>query len=318
MRNNELNNLEISAECLDSLRRAYSNVNEKAVEDCTKSELAIAYAAGELQPDETQKFRNHLHTCNYCLNLRLDFKVAESDSAVNSKCIPKVLPGLAGVIEVNETIPGSNSGIPLILEIVFKYCSFLLSPKFIAVAVTACLAFIMINFGLNDPEIVEKLGQSNKSITPTGNSQTQAPETKPDFSKNRIAQKEQIKQQKPGSNKKTNAYNSTGKLDPFEDPFKKRTHGLAKKRMKRAIRSPLENIDLSQLKLVGIVISESGNKALLEDATGKGYTIKNGTYIGKKGGKVIEITKDKVLIEEEFENELGKINIKKTELKLQK
>ena len=65
--------------------------------------------------------------------------------------------------------------------------------------------------------------------------------------------------------------------------------------------TPLERIDLSQLKLVGIILASSGNRALVEESSGKGYVIKTGTYIGVNSGKVVKIRKEKVVVEEEFE-----------------
>jgi len=72
------------------------------------------------------------------------------------------------------------------------------------------------------------------------------------------------------------------------------------------------------LKLVGIIRAESGNRALVEEATGKGYIIKKGTYIGINAGRVSEILGDRVIVEEEDEDFSGAVTIRKRELKLQK
>jgi type IV pilus assembly protein PilP len=56
----------------------------------------------------------------------------------------------------------------------------------------------------------------------------------------------------------------------------------------------------------------------VEDATNKGYPIKKGTYIGLNSGQVIQIERDRVVIEEEIENLLGEWITQTTELKLQK
>jgi len=82
--------------------------------------------------------------------------------------------------------------------------------------------------------------------------------------------------------------------------------------------TPLEALDLSQVKLVGVTLSDKGNTALVEDASGKGYVIKKGTYIGGNGGKVILILKDRFIIEEEIEDVHGKIISQKTVIKLHK
>ena len=116
-------------------------------------------------------------------------------------------------------------------------------------------------------------------------------------------------------------YNPRGKVDPFE-PLFKQTTVVAKKpkqeRKKRVPRTPLERIDLSQLKLVAIVRAKSGNRAMVEESSGKGYIIAKGTYIGTNAGKVTQIQGHKVIVSEEVEDVMGNVSIRKTELKLPK
>lgn len=115
-------------------------------------------------------------------------------------------------------------------------------------------------------------------------------------------------------------YDPTGKIDPFEPLFQSQS-GVAKKakkKIKRVPRTPLERIDLAQLKLVGIILASSGNRALVEESSGKGYVIKKGTYIGTNGGKIVKIQKETVYVEEKFEDVFGKIQTRKRELKLPK
>ena len=88
-------------------------------------------------------------------------------------------------------------------------------------------------------------------------------------------------------------------------------------REKRA-KTPLEKIELSQLQLKAIILAPSGNKALVEESTGKGYIIRKGTYIGRHDGKVIKILKDKVVVEELIENYEGKMIAEEKEIKLPK
>jgi type IV pilus assembly protein PilP len=114
-------------------------------------------------------------------------------------------------------------------------------------------------------------------------------------------------------------YDPTGKTDPFEPLFRdKPVLTKKKKRKKRLPQTPLERIDLSQLRLVGIILASSGNRALVEESTGKGYVIKKGTYIGTNAGKVVRIKKETVIVEEEFEDVYGKIATRKREIKLPK
>jgi len=115
------------------------------------------------------------------------------------------------------------------------------------------------------------------------------------------------------------AYNAIGKIDPFEPLFKEKAVSVKKKKGKKRIpRTPLERIDLSQLKLVGIILASSGNRALVEESSGKGYVIKKGTYIGVNSGKVVKIKKEKVVVEEEFEDVFGKSKLRQREIKLPK
>ena len=116
-------------------------------------------------------------------------------------------------------------------------------------------------------------------------------------------------------------YNPKGKVDPFEPLFKQQTvvaKSTKKKRKKRVPRTPLERIDLSQLKLVAIVRAKSGNRAMVEESSGKGYIIAKGTYIGTNAGKVTQIQGHKVIVSEEVEDVMGNVSIRKTELKLPK
>ncbi len=118
----------------------------------------------------------------------------------------------------------------------------------------------------------------------------------------------------------SDVYDPIGKIDPFEPLIKERRFvSLETKKKKQRIHlTPLEKIDLSQLKLSAIVLATSGNRAIVSEADGKGYVITKGTYIGINSGRVAQILSDKVIVEEEVENILGRISIRKRELKLQK
>jgi type IV pilus assembly protein PilP len=116
-------------------------------------------------------------------------------------------------------------------------------------------------------------------------------------------------------------YTPSGKIDPFEPLVKDESPQAPTttiKPVKRERNSPLEKIDLGQLKLVAIIASGSGNRALVEETSGKGYVLKEGTFIGLNSGKVVGIALDKVLIEEEYEDAYGKPIIKKKEITLPK
>ncbi len=113
-------------------------------------------------------------------------------------------------------------------------------------------------------------------------------------------------------------YDPYTKADPFAPLFKKKKIISTIKKKRRVALTPLEKTDLSQLKLTGIIQSRMGNKALVEEASGKGYVVTKDTYIGIHGGKVSKIFRDRIIVEEEEEDLYGKLVIKKRELKLQK
>ncbi len=97
-------------------------------------------------------------------------------------------------------------------------------------------------------------------------------------------------------------YNPLGKPDPFK-PFIQMTP--SKTYSRNVPQTPLQKYEISQLTLVAIIMTPEGNIALVEDSAGKGYFLKKGTEIGKNDGKVKQILRDKVIIEEVYEDFFG-------------
>jgi type IV pilus assembly protein PilP len=117
------------------------------------------------------------------------------------------------------------------------------------------------------------------------------------------------------------SYVPAGKIDPFAPPFQdkaERPKVEGKLKRREVPLTPLTRVDLSQLKLTAIILAGRGNKALVEEASGKGYVVAVGTDIGNKAGRVAEILIDRVVVDEEVENITGGYSIKKRELTLQK
>jgi type IV pilus assembly protein PilP len=110
------------------------------------------------------------------------------------------------------------------------------------------------------------------------------------------------------------SYNPAGKPDPFK-PFIQLTPVRGASRVPL---TPLQKFDISQLKLVAIISTREGNIAMVEDATGKGYFLKKGTWIGKNDGKVTKILKDKVIIEEVYQDVFGQRKTNEITLSIQK
>lgn len=93
--------------------------------------------------------------------------------------------------------------------------------------------------------------------------------------------------------------------NPFAPLFRKKKAMLQQEsgaaddpRSNRAFLTPLEQIGLGQITLEGIILAQSGNRAIVTDASGKGYVLKKGTYVGLNSGRVEKITEDRVDIVE--------------------
>jgi Tfp pilus assembly protein PilP len=115
-------------------------------------------------------------------------------------------------------------------------------------------------------------------------------------------------------------YDPANKIDPFKPRFEVFTKTKPEKPTHvgpdREPSTELEKIDLSQLKLTGIITAASGNKAMVREASGKGHVISTGTYIGIQGGRVAEVLKDRVFIKELMEDVTGRLFYRNTEMKL--
>ena len=130
----------------------------------------------------------------------------------------------------------------------------------------------------------------------------------------KVAEKKEPEKKEEKKEEVEYSYNPAGKSDPFK-PFIQ----LASIRGgSRAVLTPLQKFDISQLKLVAIITAPGGNIALVEDVTGKGYFLKKGTWIGKNDGKVTKILKDKVIIEEVYQDIFGQTKTNEISLFLHK
>jgi type IV pilus assembly protein PilP len=116
-------------------------------------------------------------------------------------------------------------------------------------------------------------------------------------------------------------YNPKGRLDPFASFLRKpeAQAAIVKEKIPRRIpMTPIEKVALSQLKLTAVLRMPDKICALVQEGSGKGYVVKQGTYIGDKGGQIKKILKDRVVVEEKYLDVYGKVAVRKSELKLQK
>lgn len=116
-------------------------------------------------------------------------------------------------------------------------------------------------------------------------------------------------------------YSRRGRMDPFTPflykPEPEVTQTEQEQLQIREPQTPLERMDLAQLRLTVIMRAPGKIRALVEEASGKGYVVSEGTYIGNKGGQVTKILPDRVIIEEKYLDIYGKVAVRERELKLQ-
>ncbi len=125
--------------------------------------------------------------------------------------------------------------------------------------------------------------------------------------------------QKPADEAASYHYDPKGKTDPFK-PFlnlevAKVTTGKPNRNVPR---TPLQEIGLDQFKMVGIALGGNKKVAMVEDPKGKGYIISEGTHIGHNMGRVVEILRDRMIVEERFFDGTGKNKTQRTVIKLHK
>jgi type IV pilus assembly protein PilP len=114
-------------------------------------------------------------------------------------------------------------------------------------------------------------------------------------------------------------YDSQGKIDPFKPLIQDQNEDNkdTKKGPKRIL-TPLEKIDLSQIRLVAVIQMKNKRLAMVEEANGKGYEVTIGTYIGRNEGRVTEIKDDRIVIKELVKDFRGRLKEQMQEIQLNK
>jgi len=120
----------------------------------------------------------------------------------------------------------------------------------------------------------------------------------------------------------TEAYVAKSMLDPFQPLIQEKKEipapEIEKPEKPQRILTPLEKMELSQIKLVAVVIMDDRKIAMVEEATGKGYEVDIGTYMGKNGGQVVDITFDTVVVKEMVTDYKGNQTERIREINMQK
>ncbi len=107
------------------------------------------------------------------------------------------------------------------------------------------------------------------------------------------------------------AYDPVGKRDPFRSFILDRI-----KERGTDAKSPLEQFDLSQLQVTGVVWETDRRRALVLDPSGQNYIVQEGDPIGKNDGRVIGIGDSSVLVREAYVDFHGEKTTKEIEMRV--
>lgn len=145
-----------------------------------------------------------------------------------------------------------------------------------------------------------------------GNNQSQ---TSPGTSSNAgTAKQEKVTPVMVQEEQKKPEYQVIGIRDPFQ-PFL--TSLTKEDEMKKGIIDPLQRISLSQIGIVGVILGHD-KRALIQESSGMGYIIKEGSLVGENSGIVTGIAADGVTIKQHFKDYMGRVNTREIVLSLRK
>lgn len=108
-------------------------------------------------------------------------------------------------------------------------------------------------------------------------------------------------------------YQAEGRRDPFMPllAMKGKTAGVE-------FENPLEAYDLAQYQFKGVIIGFGEPKAMIVAPDGKSYILKKGVRIGKSNGVIRDISREKILVEEQYQDLSGATHKNIQEIKVPK
>ena len=106
-------------------------------------------------------------------------------------------------------------------------------------------------------------------------------------------------------------YDPIGRRDPFRSFILDRL-----REDDEAIKGPLEEYDLSQLEVAGMVWRGAKRRALVIDPSGQGYVVEEGDKIGKNDGRVLEIGDSTMRVREEYVDFHGEKTTKEIDMRI--
>ncbi|MDD9301535.1 MAG: pilus assembly protein PilP [Desulfobacter sp.] len=138
--------------------------------------------------------------------------------------------------------------------------------------------------------------------------------------------KDKMAKVEPVVNEESVTYDTRGWVDPFVPLFSEKEEPISgegipgqagpEKSMRQL--TPLEKMDLSQIKLVAVIELRGSTIAMVEEASGKGYEVKLGTYIGRNQGRVSAIHREGIVVKEYVKDYKGNRKERLQEIKFHK
>jgi hypothetical protein len=116
-----------------------------------------------------------------------------------------------------------------------------------------------------------------------------------------------------GSNLGDSQYDRTGRRDPFRSFVLDRLKELAEH-----TKGPLEQFDVGQLTLHGVVWETNRPRALVADPSGQVYVVREGDPIGTNQGAVMRIDDNLMLVKETYVDHMGELTTKETEMRVRR
>jgi Tfp pilus assembly protein PilP len=152
-------------------------------------------------------------------------------------------------------------------------------------------------------------------VSCTGGNKSSAPVPAPSKTSS-APKKDKVKPVIVQEEKKKPVYIVSGTRDPFL-PFEMAISADMDAGKLKKITDPLQKLSLSQIELTGIILGVE-NRALIQESSGMGYIIKEGTLVGENSGIVTEISLAGVKIKQHFKDYMGRVNTREVVLSLRK
>ncbi len=116
-----------------------------------------------------------------------------------------------------------------------------------------------------------------------------------------------------GSGSMEATYDPSGKRDPFRSFVLDRLKELASR-----TKGPLEQFDVGQLTLHGVVWETNRPRALVADPSGQVYIVREGDPIGTNQGSVVSIDDNLMKVRETYVDHMGEPTTKETDMRVRR